>query len=112
MKFKGSFPAVTAWRLAMVAIAVSLLTPIAWAIWWVPVSKKVPAMLQGRVPSVLWETWPLALFPAGFALVTYLMFQAGMMKSPGRTIQYPLRPDLTNQEYYERIDNGRIRPLR
>lgn len=111
MKFKGLFPAVTASRLAMVAMAVSLLTPIAWAVWWVPLSKNMPAILQGRVPSVLWETWPLALFPAGFALMTYLMFKAGMMKSPGRSIQYPLRPELTNEEYYEQIDQRRIRPL-
>jgi hypothetical protein len=112
MRFKSVFPAVTAWRLAMVAMVVSLLTPIVWAIWWVPLSKEIPSMLQRWVPRVVWETWPLALFPAGFALMTYLMFKAGMMKSSGRSIQYPLRPELTNQEYYKQIDQRKIRPLR
>lgn len=112
MKVKGWFPAVTAWRLAMVAMAISLLTPIVWAIWWVPFSKTMPAMFKGWVPQDLWEIWPLAAFPAGFALVTYLMFKAGMMKSAGPSLRYPLRSDLTNHEYYEQVDRRMIKPLK
>jgi len=110
MKLKGVFPAVTAWRLAMVAMAVSLLTPIGWAIWWVPLARQTPSLWG--MPSIVWETWPLALFPAGFALMTYLMFKAGMMKSGGESAPYPLHPELPNKEYYNRIDRGIIKPLK
>jgi len=110
MKLKGVFPAVTAWRLAMVAMAVSLLTPIGWAIWWVPLARQTPSLWG--MPSIVWETWPLALFPAGFALMTYLMFKAGMMKSGGESAPYPLHPELPNKEYYDRIDRGIIKPLK
>lgn len=112
LKLKGLFPAVTPYRLAMVALAISLITPIVWGIWWVPLSKEMPEILQGWVPRLLWETWPLAIFPAGFALVTYLMYKAGMMKSEGQFLRYPLHPELSNHEYYEQIDHRLIKPLR
>ena len=45
---KLRFPAITPLRLVYVAIAVSLVAPFAWGIWWVPISKTIPPVFGGN----------------------------------------------------------------
>ena len=65
-----------------VALAVALLTPIAWGIFWAtqPVSDHIPVFLQAAFTPEQWKFGPLAWFPAALALATYLAWKAGWTK--------------------------------
>ena len=79
---KSRLPAITPERLVLVALAVMLLTPIAWGLLWAtqPISDNIPVFLQAVFTPQQWKFGPLAWFPAGFAVATYAMWKAGWIK--------------------------------
>ncbi len=70
-------PKITAGRLLFVSVAVFLVAPFLWAVWWIPCYAEHPLWCFRGVwwTQALWYCGPIIAFPCAMACMTYFAWK-------------------------------------